>query len=439
MTAFKIFTYEFKHFSRSRSKVFCTLLFVFACIYAIYNGFDLQNKQQITLAGIERERQESMEKVSGWFDQGKKGPEDQAWVDVTTPYWSLRQMSSYTVKQPSPLMPLGIGQAEQYGFYKEVTFWSSTHDNDMVEELANPERLVNGNVDFSFMVIYLLPVLMIILTYNVGGLEVDNRFELLIAIQSGSIRKWLVTRFAFYVALSLGTVCFLMVVVGVANGGEEPVWSDLGALLLLAALHVLFFAALFLAILLNRSGTSTTAFAMIGVWLLLCVIVPGTVHQYASMKVPVNYMTDYLDVNRKETYATYALPPEAMLERLLVIYPTLTETRLGTAAEMDNSAIQRSVGAIINDMNKGAIAEIEARNEGKNALIRSTYWFNPVSFVQNRWNAHTATDYDAYRDYRQTVQGAIDKKMELLVFETWNQVTVDKDTLLGYERELKQF
>ena len=29
----------------------------------------------------------------------------------------------------------------------------------MVEELANPERLVNGNIDFSFIVIFLLPIL----------------------------------------------------------------------------------------------------------------------------------------------------------------------------------------------------------------------------------------------------------------------------------------
>ena len=71
----------------------------------------------------------------------------------------------------------------------------------MVEELANPERLVSGNIDFSFLVIFLLPVLLIILTYNIMGLEQDFRFEKLISIQFGSIQKWIFSRFLFYILL----------------------------------------------------------------------------------------------------------------------------------------------------------------------------------------------------------------------------------------------
>ena len=40
-------------------------------------------------------------------------------------------------------------------------------------EISNYERLINGNIDFSFLVIFLLPILLIILTYNINGLEKD--------------------------------------------------------------------------------------------------------------------------------------------------------------------------------------------------------------------------------------------------------------------------
>ena len=33
----------------------------------------------------------------------------------------------------------------------------------MVEEIANPERLINGSIDFSYLVMFLSPLLMIIL------------------------------------------------------------------------------------------------------------------------------------------------------------------------------------------------------------------------------------------------------------------------------------
>ena len=104
-----------------------------------------------------------------------------------------------------------------YGFYKEITFWSSTYDNDMVEEISNPERILTGTVDFSFLVIYLLPVLLIALTYNIGGLERDAKFERLIAIQTGSLSKWLLLRFSFYVVLLFLTIIVLMFGVTLIN------------------------------------------------------------------------------------------------------------------------------------------------------------------------------------------------------------------------------
>ena len=146
---------------------------------------------------------------------------------------------------------------------------------------------------------------------------------------------------------------------------------------------------------------------MIGVWLLLCVIIPGSVHQYASMRYPVNYMTEFLDVNRKETYATYSLPSETLFSKLQTIYPELYKTKLGAEQNPDDAIIRQTISAIINQMNKTAIQHIEQKNDEKNDLIRSSYWFNPVSFFQNQWNASTSTDYYAYQVYRTEVQSTL--------------------------------
>ena len=45
MKVINVFLYEFNHFRKSKAKVITYLIFVFACFYSIYNGFDLQNKQ----------------------------------------------------------------------------------------------------------------------------------------------------------------------------------------------------------------------------------------------------------------------------------------------------------------------------------------------------------------------------------------------------------
>ena len=80
------------------------------------------------------------------------------------------------------MMVFSLGQSEQYGYYKRVTNWSSTFDNDLAEEIANPERLAMGTLDFNFVLIYLTPILLIILLFNIGGLEKDLNFDNLIYV-----------------------------------------------------------------------------------------------------------------------------------------------------------------------------------------------------------------------------------------------------------------
>lgn len=256
---------------------------------------------------LNKKKQEGISKIKSWYDDGKTGPEDRPWIDITTPFWALWNAPTYTIKQPSPLLPLGIGQAEQYGYYKRVTNRTSTYDNDMVEELANPERLVNGNIDFAFLVLFLLPILLIIFSYNINGLERDADFDKLITIQAGNTQKWIIARLLFYVSLLLLTVIVLILSVGLINSVNGIDQSNLLSLIFLATIYVTLWAVIFYFIILKSNGSSPQAFTMIGVWMVVCIVIPGAVNQYASTKYPVNLMTDYLDVNRKEAYEVFEL------------------------------------------------------------------------------------------------------------------------------------
>ena len=437
MSALNIFLYEFKHFSRSRAKVLAYMLFVLACVYALYNGFRLYNKQQETISSIEQKKQEGITKIKSWYDEGKKGPEERPWIDITNPFWALWNAPTYTIKPPSPLLPLGIGQAEQYGFYKKTTNWSSTYDNDMVEELANPERLVNGNIDFAFLVLFLLPILLIIFSYNINGLEKDSNFDKLITIQVGNTKKWIIVRLLFYVSFLLLTVIMLILSVGLINSINGIYQSNLLSLIFLSTIYITLWAVVFYFIILKSNGSSPQAFTMISVWLFVCIIIPGAVHQYASIKYPANLMTDYLDVNRKEAYEVFELSQDAQAKKIMAIYQDLAKTKHGKDSIINEDIVSNTVSAIINQMNKKAIDAIEQQNEKKNELIRASYWFNPISYFQNKWNHYTSSDYYAYKSYRTDVQKAIDRKIELLVFECWDRKKVDKATYENYLNILK--
>ena len=84
MRFFNIFFYEFYHFRKNNSKVVTYLIFLFACVYAIITGFNLQDKQLQTISHIENEQKNELNKVFNWFDNEMSGPKGKNWIDIKT-------------------------------------------------------------------------------------------------------------------------------------------------------------------------------------------------------------------------------------------------------------------------------------------------------------------------------------------------------------------
>ena len=97
--------------------------------------------------------------------------------------------------------------------------------------------------------------------------------------------------------------------------------------------------------------------------------------------------------------------------QLIDLYPNLSQTIHASDERIDNNIISNSICALVNQLNKNAIKKIEFQNEAKNKLINSSYWFNPVSFIQNKWNSLTMTDYYSYQLYRSEVQRVLDTRI----------------------------
>jgi len=423
---------EFRHFARSPFKIASFILFIGAALYGLQNGYGLFKKHNTEIATIKTKNTEDVNKVIGWFDEGKKGPDDHPWIDITTPIRAVWYTPATVIKAPSPLMPFTIGQAEQFGYYKSVTNWSTTFDSDLSEEIANPERLAIGTLDFSFVVLYLLPILIIVLLFNVGGLENDLGFDRLIQVNNTSRKLWLLARFAFYFILLIVVLLVLMLPYAIYSGTLQNQSDTLVGLLLYIISYVLIWFSMFYLISLSGKGSANQALKMVAVWLLFCIVIPGSIHQTATLVHPTSYMTDYIDANREETYKIWDLPADSVRNRLLLVYPELADTRHGKDTVTDKEIIGNSSSGLVSELMKNTALAVEANNESKNRFIRNTYWINPVSFFQNKMNAVADNDYYAYKRFRTNIQSVIDKKVNIILLDSWNKKVIDKDTYLEY-------
>ena len=432
-----ILKFEYFHLVNASYKIISILLFAFSIIYGCQIGYVLFKKHDNEIKSIKSKNSDFENKMLVQYDELEQGLIEKPRRDPTIPYWAIWNTPSYALKNPSAMIVFSTGQAEQYGYYKKVTNWSTIFDNDLAEEIANPERLALGTLDFSFVLLFLTPILLVILLFNVGGLEKDNGFDKLIYLNDISKKAWLATRFLYYFSIVFTLICFLLIPYAILSGALTNELTSFFRLLALIFLYVFLWTSVFYLINYLGKGSVDQAIKMISVWVVLSIIMPGLFHQIASIKFSTNYMVDYLDVARDQRYEIFDMSTDTLQKELLESFPLLKNSTYAQDTTIDKGIVNRSISGLVNVLNKKAAVKIEEESELKNDYVRSTLILNPVMYFQNKINEISRTDYYAYRRYRENIQNTIDKKIELILRDTWNREEVDKERYIGYLQEFK--
>ena len=432
MTIFNIFLLEWKHFIRSPYKVIAILLFILASVYGIHNSVSLYQTQINEIAKIEErlseERQEFIKKhLAGDLSTNQNNNSR----DYTSPYWALRQFPLYHFKKPSPSMVFSIGQSEQYGFYKRITFNSSPYDNDLSEEIANPERLQIGTFDFSFALLFLLPLVLMILAFNIKSNEIEQGFMSLIEVQVLSKNSWIVSRVGFYSFLALLISYGLILYGSLLMTSLQPIKTAMVPMMLYTFFYILFWSTLFLFIIIKNKNLLSIILKMSFSFILFVFVTPGIVHQLLSINYPVNLMTDLIDV-RDQRQELYGKPHDAINSQLKIIYPQIENGSIMNDSLKVKAALSQSIPALVNSLKKNKIGIVENEIQSKIEFVNKFNIINPIVFFQNRINFLSETHYDNYKAYRNDIQTLIDKQIDVLIEDLWSGRKVDENRYAEY-------
>jgi len=111
----------------------------------------------------------------------------------------------------NPLAGISIGQADVHPTVKRIsikTFEAQKYDTDLV----NPMNLQSGNLDLSFVIIYLFPLLVIVLTFNVVSEETETGTWRLVAIQTRSKIGFVISKLSIRLLLLYVLLLFLFLI-----------------------------------------------------------------------------------------------------------------------------------------------------------------------------------------------------------------------------------
>jgi ABC-2 type transport system permease protein len=199
-------------------------------------------------------------------------------------------------------------------------------------------------------------------------------------------------------------------------------------------IYLLFWVIIYFLILKYSKNTVSNTLLMIGVWLLFAFIIPATIQQWIAIEKPTNLMMDLIDVKRDKTSEINEQSKALINKQMFELYPNLKETKTFKDTTIVRKRRGYSTNALVAIEMKNATKSIEEDNNTKNKLVETTYWINPITFFQNKLNKLTNTHYEDYESYRNIIQISVDNRTKILVFDIWNDVKVDKEKYLEYNK-----
>lgn len=222
------------------------------------------------------------------------------------------------VNQTPALAGLSIGQRDVNPSIQRVTIRgleAQKYDAD----LNNPTNLLLGNIDFSFVLIYLFPLLIIAYTYSAISEERENGTWRIVAVQSRNLLGFIAQLFGVRLAVVLGLLLLLLglaiLVLGIPLDWPFFLFAGTSVLYILVWFGICFWVAS-----LHRSS-GTNAVLLITIWLVLLLILPAGINQFMLSRYPLPEALATTVKQRKGYHEKWDLPKEPTVTKFYAHYP----------------------------------------------------------------------------------------------------------------------
>lgn len=265
------------------------LALLLACVfYALHNGrvrLDERARSILAEQRDETERLATLTKLLGQIERGEVKPPDAPYRDPGNAiYVGRRQAATVAYLPDAPLAVTAVGLADLYPHSFQVS--AGSKDSFLfVDEIANPTHLLSGSFDVAFVLVYLYPLVLLALSYNVLSNEREQGTLALTVASSAPLMTVLVGK----LAVRTGSVIAAAIVsIGgyllatVPGVGFVP----LALLTLVIGLYGLFWVAL--ALLVNSLGrdSSFNTVALVMIWVVLLLVAPAALNATAQVLHP---------------------------------------------------------------------------------------------------------------------------------------------------------
>lgn len=188
-------------------------------------------------------------------------------------------------------------------------------------DITNPVSMLLGNMDLSFVYIFLFPLVIIAFTYNLISEQRENGVWSLLKSQSNELAKVIWQKFLIRI-VAVFAVAFLLLVVAMIYL-ELPIDTTLFAVVGIIGLYLAFWFAVSIFIISLGKSSSYNASALIAIWVAICIVIPASLNLLLTQKYSVPEALQNV-INQREGYhEKWDMPKDVTMKPFFEHYPQL--------------------------------------------------------------------------------------------------------------------
>jgi ABC-2 type transport system permease protein len=369
--------------------------------YGAWNGMRWVQFQQQALAQVAHEEQERYEALDAQIEAlNRSGEQISPFADPRNPSTlGARRGVRSAMLPPAPLAAFAIGQSDLLPYYLQVST-AAREAMLAATELENPYRLLVGRFDLAFVIIYLYPLLILGLTYNLLSAEREDGTLALVLSQPVTVGTLVAGKVALRLAVLLALVvgsAMMAALVGTAGHATHGV----GVRVLLWAVAVagyggFWFALAVLVMSFGRSSASN-ATALASAWLVLVVLVPALLNLVLNAVYPVPSRVQMVQAVR-EASDEASTRGSQLLAQYLEDHPELAgEDEAGAAG--DFASVRVAVADAVEREVRPIIETYEQQRARQERFVASVRFLSPAILMQDALNDLSGTGTARHRHF----------------------------------------
>lgn len=300
-----------KQFFRTKTVLLALGILMVLAVLSIGTGKQFLNQKQATIVKT--------------IEQQKKHIETQTNLHKEDLGLLLYYLKFSFINQVNPLAGISIGQSDLNSHIQNVTILNlegQKYDTDLV----NPMRLHVGNLDVSFLIIFLFPLLIIAISFNTLSEEKEKGTWKMITIQSSSSFKFLLKKLSIKVTFVFAMLGLLFLVAKLVL--NIPFTNHFLYVIVISYLYILFWFALCFFVISLQQSSNTNAIVLLTSWLVLVVFLPVLVNNYVTNKYPIEEAFSMTIKQRDEYHKKWDTDKKETVDKFYQHYPQFSKYEL---------------------------------------------------------------------------------------------------------------